>query len=262
MDYREADKLMFSVIEECGESLAKTVHETKFPRTYSALLLLMTKAATLKMAMYDLLDELNIYPFKVVYRSFCEHYLKFLYIWYRFLDEKSDDVGRDYYTYCGVREILDFAKALKAAHGILGHDVIVKYSELVQKMVPNLDNISRTELEEKSDRFRYRNIIRYIADKAPQIVSEQSQFLVTIIPEYAYLSTYVHGGPTLDRTMDELISDAGLESAREEASIVFIMNASIFMFVAMAMSREFPSLSEVTGRANYVINKYLKSSSE
>jgi len=262
MDYREADKLLFSVIEECGESLSKTLHETQFPRTYSALLLLMTKAATLKVAMYDLLDALNIYPFKVVFRSYCEHYLKFLYIWYRFLDEKSDDAGRDYYAYCGGRERIDFAKAFKAAHGILGQEVVVKYAEFAHEIVPGLDNISRKELEEKSDHFRYRNIIRYIADKAPQLVNEQCQFLVTIIPKYAYLSAYVHGGPTSNRIIDELSSDAGLESAREEASVVFMMNASILMFIAMAMSREFPSLSEIAGRANYVVKQYLKSSNE
>lgn len=262
MDYHQADELLFSVIEECEGSFAKALHETQFPRTYIALLLLMEKAATLKVAMYDLLDELNIYPFKVVFRSYCEHYLKFLYIWHRFLNEKSDDVGRDYYTYCGAREMFEYARAFKTAHGILGQDVIVKYSEFVHKMVPGLDNISRKELEEKSDSFSYRNIIRYIADKAPQLVNEQCQFLVTIIPKYAYLSAYVHGGPSSDRIMDELSSDAGLESAREEASVVFMMNASILIFIAMAMSREFPSLSEIAGRANYVIKQYLKSSNE
>ena len=259
MDFREADELLFSIIEESGKSLYETLHKTQFSKTYRALLLLMAKADSLKIAMYDLLEKSNIYPFKVVFRSFCEHYLKFLYIWYRFLDEKSDDVGRDYYAYCGATEVIDYAKAMKVAHSILGQDVVVKYMEFAHKIIPDLDTISREELEEKSGQFRYRNIIRYIADKAPPLINEQCQFLVTIIPKYAYLSAYTHGGPTSDQIIQDLSSDTGLESAREEGSIVFLMNAGILLFIAMAMSREFPSLSEISGRVNYVIQQYLKS---
>jgi len=177
MDYREADELVFSIIKESKECLTKRLRETKYPKTYIAMQTLIAKTASLKLVMFDLLDELNLYSFKVIFRSYIEHYLKFLYIWLRLLKEETDDVGKDYYDYCGAQEVVDYAKALHTAESILDKDALLNYTEFTHKVFPGLDNISKKNMEAKSNNFRYRNIIRYIANNSSELIHKQSPFL-------------------------------------------------------------------------------------
>jgi hypothetical protein len=66
------------------------------------------KTTALKTAMFDMIDSNNPYAFKALFRCYCEHYLKFTYIFVRFASEKSDDVGREYFSYSGAIESRDY----------------------------------------------------------------------------------------------------------------------------------------------------------
>lgn len=257
MDYREADDQVFSIIRQYGEELAGTVKKTKFPKTYLAMLSFIAKAVSLKLGLFDLCESENIYAFNVLFRSFCEHYVKFMYIWCRFIIDQTDQVGLDYYQYCGATELIDYVNSLKAAEAIVGHEVVIRYDELVKQFTPEATGISINELKRRSNQFRYRSIIRFIAEKAPKIVSEECRFLLNIIPKYADLSAFVHGGPTTDRRAPEFISNKGIESCAKDASMIFVMSTTIPMFTAIAMSKEFPSFLEAVNKINIAIKDYL-----
>jgi len=67
--------------------------------------------------MFDMVESGNPYAFKAL-RCYCEHYLKFTYIFVRFLKENSDDVGREYFSYCGAIESRDYLNAVVLAEGL------------------------------------------------------------------------------------------------------------------------------------------------
>jgi hypothetical protein len=259
MDYQEADSRVFNIIEESRDSLDAVARETQYKKTYRAMLAFAAKAASLKLALFDLLESENAYAFNVVFRSLCEHYVKFMYIWVRFLSEGSDTVGEEYYTYCGASELIDYANAFKKAEDILGRKLVVDYEKFLHEIMPITGGMNLSDVRRKSDQFRYREIIRYVAAHIPEIASTQCQFLVTIIPRYAELSSFVHGGPATDQMMLALVSEDGLDQCRRDASFAFFMYASIAMFAVAAMSREFPSLCSTTGRINTVIQEYFRS---
>ncbi len=102
--------------------------ETAFPQTYRAMFGFFVKTSALKTAMFDVVDSGNPYAFKALFRCYCEHYLKFTYIFVRFLRENSDDVGREYFSYVMVfsderdaRRMLDVLPERLGQYGLTLH---------------------------------------------------------------------------------------------------------------------------------------------
>ncbi len=254
MDYRSADEAVFSVVQNSLEAMTASVKSTKYPKTYSAMLSMIVRIASLKLSLFDLAEAGNPYAFQVVYRSFCEHYLRFMYIWFRFCQEKTDAVGEDFYDYCGAAEVANLTRSLKAAESIVGAEVTSKYEEVVGILFPKAKGMSRKEIPAKSDQFHYRTIVRYIAGKAPAIVSVESRFLVDVIRKYAELCVFVHGGPSTDQWAMTVVDGEAFEDCKKAADVVCMMSASVYMFTAAAMSREFPKLSQVAGLVNSILH--------
>lgn len=124
MDYVEADDLFFSVLEERGQEMFSKAGTTAFPKTYRAMFGFCAKTGGLKTAMFDMIESNNPYAFKALFRCFCEHYLKFTYVFVRFAKEKSDDVGREYFSFCGAIESSEYLKSIVMAEGLIGNKVV------------------------------------------------------------------------------------------------------------------------------------------
>ena len=77
MDYREADDQVFAIVEEHGSEVLTAGSKTEFPQTLRAMAMFCAKANSLKTATFEMIDSKNPYAFRVLYRSFCEHYLRF-----------------------------------------------------------------------------------------------------------------------------------------------------------------------------------------
>lgn len=134
MDYREADAKVFAIVEEHSADVFGAGFKTSFPQTLRAMSMFCAKANSLKTAMFDAIDSNNPYAFRVLYRSFCEHFLRFMYLWVRMSKEKTDAVGKEYYSYCGAVEALDYGNSLKAAEGLIGNDVAVNFADVIEKL--------------------------------------------------------------------------------------------------------------------------------
>ena len=89
-----------------------TLKSTAFPQTYRAMFSFWVKANALKTSAFDMIESDNPYAFKVLFRCFCEHYLKFTYVFVRFMRERSDAVGVEYFSHCGAAEVHRYAGAL------------------------------------------------------------------------------------------------------------------------------------------------------
>lgn len=257
MDYREADDLFFEIVKEHSAEVFTAGVKTQYPQTLHAMTLFCAKANSLKTAMFDVVDSNNPYAFRVLYRSFCEHYLRFTYLWVRMSREKSDAVGKEYYSYCGAVEALDYGNSLKLAENLVGNDVVVDFSDAIEKLYPDAAHMSKKQLEEYSGKFKYRAILRYLAKEDIGFVSSKTPFLSAIVPAYALYSSFVHGGPYTDLEMFEYEKPEALESCEEDLDVVVMMNATIFMMTSMAVTfAKGDRVDEIAGKVNAVLRQF------
>ena len=79
MHYRQVDDEFFDVFQETSSRVFGHIADTSFPQTYRCLFTFCTKAGSLKTGMFECVESNNPYAFKILFRSFCEHYLRFMY---------------------------------------------------------------------------------------------------------------------------------------------------------------------------------------
>lgn len=252
MDYKEADDQVFALVEKYGPEIFSAGIKSKLPNTMRAMSMFCAKANSLKTAMFDAIDSNNPYAFRVLYRCFCEHYLKFTYLWVRMSKEKTDAAGTEYYDYCGAVEAIEYGGALKMAQALLGDDVSANFSDAVARLYPEAAHLSKKELEGFSGKFKYRAILRYLATEEIGFVSEKQPFLSAILPAYALYSSFVHGGPYTDMEMFEYAQPESLELCESDVEVIMMMNSTVFMMTAIAAafavgSKEAPVAGKVQG---------------
>lgn len=262
MHYREADDKYFDVVEAHSSSVFSTLGATSFPHSYRAMFMFCAKTNSLKTAMFDCIDSNNPYSFKVLFRCFCDHYLKFMYVWTRFLSERSDQVGIEYYSFCGAAEAKDYMSAIAMAEGLLGNTVVADVKSALGKLYPEAAELSSKELEQVSNQFKYRFILRFLGSDKLQFVAQERPFLAQIVPAYALLSSFVHGGPYTDMEMFGYSEPKALQECESEAEIVFLMTASVFMLTAAAVSREFAETGQTAGMVKQVIDEFISTAND
>ena len=258
MHYREADDAYFEIVEANSPNLFASIKQTTFPNTYRAMFGFCAKTNSLKAAMFDSIDSNNPYAFKTLFRCFCEHYLKFMYIWARFLNESSDAIGSEYFSFCGAVEAQDYVSAISMAESLLGNAVVTDIQKIISNLYPEAANLSKRDLEQKSNQFKYRTILRFLADESFRFVAKEHPFLAHIVPSYALLSSFVHGGPYSDLDMANYSDPKVLSECESDAEVVFMMTASVFMLTAGAISREQPEFSVVAAKVGRIINQFIE----
>ena len=256
MDYREADDLVFEITEADATPMFSRVRGTAFPYSYQAMFGFYAKANLLKTALFDMVDSGNPYAFKVLFRCLCEHHLKFMYVFVRFLKEKTDKVGTEYFTFCGASELRDYANALTLSQSLVGKSVVANIEQAVAKAYPKIASMSAKKLEKGAAQFRYRAILRFLSQQMPGAFEGVTSFLPTIVPAYAELSSFVHGGPACDREMRSFGHPEAVQDCHERAGVAFMMGASMLLFTAMAVSREFPEYGALGGKVKAVLDAF------
>ena len=255
MHYREADDSWFAIMEEHPE-LFGAIGRSVFPQTYRAMFSFCAKTNALKLAMFECIDSDNPYSFKVLFRAFCEHYLKFMFIWTRFLKEKTDEIGREYYSFCGALEAREYAEAVVVAERLLGNAVVIDIQRAMHELYPEAAAASSQAVAKAAGQFKYRAIIRYFAGEDLRFVSADQPFLAQIIPTYALLSSFVHGGPYTDMEMAEYSKPAALAACKREVEVVVMMAATVYMFSAAAVSRELSEFGSIAPKVNRVLEQF------
>jgi hypothetical protein len=257
MHYRDADDAYFKIVEDDSAKLFSVITRTAYPFTYRAMFGFCAKTNSLKTGMFDAIESNNPYVFRVLFRCFCEHYLRFMYIWARFVSEKSDSIGSEYYSFCGAIEAQDYLSAITMAERLLGNDVVADIKKTISKLYPETSNLTRKELEEFSNQFKYRAILRFLAGEQFKFVGKDRPFLAQIVPAYALLSSFVHGGPYTDLEMAGYSEPQALSECEKDAAVVFLMTASVFMCTAAAVSREHSALTSINSKVNRVIQQFI-----
>lgn len=189
---RDVDDNIFKIIEASLLDLTMEVLKSEYPFTGKALVMLVTKSNFIKNSIFDVCENEDLYSANILYRSLIEHFLRHQYLFLNYAKRKNDDIGIDYYNYCDMGENLDFLKSIKSTNKIFDpeHPDINTWEE-ISKLDKRFSKISPKELKEKSEQFRYRNIIKFLSST----LSLKDSMLNKIIPLYSELSSFVHGGP-------------------------------------------------------------------
>lgn len=257
MDYRDADDQIFAIVEKHGPEVFRDGLQTAYPQTLRAMAMFCAKGNSLKTGMFDTVDSNNPYAFRVLYRSFCEHYLRFTYLWARMTKDKTDEAGTEYYSYCGAVEAMEYLGALKLADALVGNDGVMNYADAVEKLYPEAAHLSKKQLKDFSGKFKYRDILRYLAGEGIRFVSGKTPFLSAIVPAYALYSSFVHGGPYTDLEMFEYSQPEALKACEEDLEVIVMMNATIFMMTTMAVTfAKGEKVDHVGGKVNEVLRRF------
>lgn len=258
MGYIEFDEQFFDIVKREGSTLFTKVGKSKFPESMRALFALHIKINALKNATFEMIDTDNPYAFNALYRCLADHFLKFNYIYFRVSSEKTDSVGNEYYSVCGAKEAIDYASAIKMSQKLLGNNVSFSTDKILETLYPKAKGLSNQEIEEASNKFKYRNILRYLSKEIPDFFNTESNLLASIVPEFALLSAFVHGGPYADIEMQDYAGPKAIAECRRKAGVAFLISASTFLQAGIVICHEFPECMPVVQSVKNVIDNFFK----
>ncbi len=235
LDFDDEFHDQFQII---GDKYFPKLADSEFPISFYALMGLMATANSVKLAMYDLAEEsdTHLYVIKLLHRSFIEHYLKFYFILFRLLNEKSDEAGIEYKKFSSIDETMAFINAFIVSAKMVGKSTEDTIYKQLKKKYPDLE-LSKKEIQNISSKWKHRNIIKYLKNNTNLISDDKSLFL-SLISQYAELSSFVHGGTFAEQYYHELFSQNKLQGAVDEQLYeVAIMAAMMKCHLLIAVSK-------------------------
>jgi hypothetical protein len=186
------------------ELLGRTAAPSK---TVSMFLWSIAKTNFLKDGIFDLCETDNIYGANVLYRSLIEHYLRFLYVWCRFLKERTDDAANEYLTFCSWDEALKYGKSLQDVERIMGRAPLEDPYDTIRRIHAEFAQYSAKEIRARAKQFSFSKIMEFLGKRwlAVDALNEPlPDFLLKLIPLYSELCSFVHGGPDADSEITAL----------------------------------------------------------
>jgi hypothetical protein len=188
------DERFFKKFEDVGDRFVPMLASSDFPVTALTILGLIGTANSIKLAIYDLAEEsdTHLYIIKILRRTLIEHYLRFYYILLRFLDEETDEVGKEYRKFSNISEVKAYINASSVSWELAGKPIEKQILDKVNKDNPEL-NISNKELNEIVLQWKHRSIVRYIQNNT-NIIHGENYYFPRLIQQYAELSSFIHGG--------------------------------------------------------------------
>ncbi len=251
MNSRDADRKFHEVVDSHGERLFSCAGKTDFPMTYRAFFMFCGKVGHLKNGVFDSFKAENQYAAMVLFRCQIEHHLRFMHLWTRFLVEKTDAPGYDYYNYCGASEAIEYSKAIRAAEAVSGSKVSFDIKSILEQLYPDVASCSASEIEREAERFKFRSLVKQVIGSIPGLSGREDPLLTKLIPEYALLSSYVHGGPFAELSWNEC------DVVRYE-DLSFLMFATTFLYTSGAVGREHQEIVSVTSEMNRVLTEFMR----
>ena len=248
--FEEHESTLMEFIGKMGKSL--------YPMTYFALMSFIPKIESLRIGIFNLVEIDEYYSEKILFRCCCEHFLKFQYIFIRFINEKNDDVGRDYFLFGDAKEKLDFAASMRFRAELVGKSLGIDAMDLLSKFDSRLENISKAAIDKECAKFTVKSMIRELNEITNKNKNQEPPFLGIMATAYSELSSYVHGGPEAGRESSQLYPDKNLITFSEEPAIALQMSAATKFFTFMAYGIHDEKLMEIARKIDKIIRETQK----
>lgn len=149
---------------------------------------LVNSMASLKDAYLDIAETGNLYAANVILRVFLEHSLKAIAVFFQ--GTSQDNTLAETYLRLAETEAKAYLKAL----GDAGIAECLCSNAPLALLFDKGKALSNKERDEIETCFKYKSLIRFIREGIGD--SSADSFLLKIIPNYAELSGFVHGGPS------------------------------------------------------------------
>ncbi len=249
----ERDDCLFKeVISKHDANVREILFQSPYPMTGRAVFMFYVKSSFLKNAVLSLCKDEDNYSTKIVYRSYIEHFLRHRYLLFRFIKEKTDDPGKDYYYYAMFEEGIRFLYGVSKSNQINGGktskiDLSDDIDELLKR--PEYNGISREEAFKKASQFEYKQILSYLRQATSSLKVPEIPFFRWLVADYSELSSYVHGGPWAEDYLnrqsldDELVGN--LVSTANKAFNLHCALAAATFFLAKLIKPGYTDFKEV-----------------
>lgn len=252
------DDVLFAAMESIPlQKAIDCFKENGTPKTGLVMIQFMAKCNFLKTAIFDLCEVGNIYAVKIIFRTLIEHALKAQYIFMNWAENKNDLTAENYMKWYEASETYDFMKSVEATAKIFSHQN--KQFQLDSNLfdLPQYKEKSIREIKDIAAQFNYRNILKYINEKIFKN-KELKEFeqLLKIIPAYAELSGYVHGGPTADKDMQKYSNEEERDKVLLEIANLAVLEAgSTAGFLALGLTSIDRSYGELFTKISTAMKK-------
>lgn len=168
-------------------------------KTAQTILRLYSSINILKLGMFDICKTLNLYSASILYRSFLEHFLKTIYVIFRFAEEKDDSVGEDYLIYADAENVIKNVIPASQINNLINKNkskVKLNYYELLCEMYPKYNFYSEEKIRQTVNKFRDNTkIYKYLFHEVDASDSNPLYSMLGIIADYSDYSSFVHGAP-------------------------------------------------------------------
>lgn len=213
------------IVEESYPDGIRCVLRSSATRTGAALVSLVAKTEFLKNAILDIAETDNVYSIKILFRSLLEHFLKSQYLFTRHISEKTDAAGEEYYLFCDLIEDVNMLSAHNKVAKIVSPDTReLKAFETIREREPNLAQLSNDDIRQKANQFTYKRMVEFLlAQYYKDSTLSTSNFLLSILPKYAELSSFVHGGPASDKYVGLTQNEERNRETLELAQLALLM---------------------------------------
>ncbi len=253
------DDAFHETFDEVGNRFIPIIKTSDYPNTIRTLIGLMASANSVKLGIYDLAEEseTHLYVIKILHRTLIEHYLKFYYILFRFLNEKTDEVGIEYRKSSYINETFSLINASSASISIAGSTAESQVIKKLKKKYPEFE-IPKKELNEIILKWKHRSIVKYIK-KYTNIIQNEKSYILKIIPEYAELSSFIHGGTFAEEYYHSVFESGKLEEAVfNEVHEAALMAATMKLHLMFAVITIDKSFSKDMATISKIIGSFLE----
>lgn len=193
------DELVLDHLDQGFHEMLEGQKSTPYPKTFEAIFMLQMNINFLKTGIFEVARDDNPYAISVLQRSLYEHAVRHLYLFTRFVVEKSDSPGLDYYKWTDIKEYLDYFTSLKK-EAELKNDPIeaLPIDEILSEIYAGYSDLSKSEKREKFSGLSFYSMLRSVLSDLLK-GREGVPMLSNLPTDYMILSSFVHGGPHANR---------------------------------------------------------------
>ena len=236
------------------ENLNEYLKDSEFSQTLTACHNFIDKIGALQQ---DFENIKSTYTAKCLLRTIIELYLVNYYIFYKFILERNDEIGEQYYKAYFVSECLKKEMYQLGIDGMLnGIKKNATFANLKEKLSPDFDDMSQTDFDgfhKLGKQFDIKNIQNFLLTNPLQedfFGEINRDEIPKFLSMYNVLSSYIHGGPSaeMEYKKDKINVTDSLECSR----IFYFQTITNFFVLLIAIDRKFEYLKEYTDlRKNY-----------
>ena len=252
---RDLDDLVFGEYKDYFPKILDSEFSRKYPKTIYLSNLFTSSTTFIKNSIFDCAEKDDLFGAKILFRSLIEHFLRFKYVFFYWMNNQDDSVSEKYIEFTEAREKLDQIKATISEYKLSNPDIEVKSWKRILEEIPSLSKYSKKQIENETLKYSYKNIIKVLKE-ADNTLGGESTFYNSLILEYANLSSFVHGGAGAYKEMMKMTdSSIRIKELIRISELSYLLSGSVKLYSTLML---FQTDKEEFGKHYIRIDELLK----